>query len=74
MLEFEVEEPTLIQKVIESVAQVCQEANVDISASGLSLSGMDAAHVSLVKLELHKSFFSRFRADQSCSLGIHFPT
>ncbi|MEN2497904.1 MAG: hypothetical protein MHMPM18_002234 [Marteilia pararefringens] len=74
MLEFSLDDPTVLQRVADSISQVCQEANLECSASGLSLSGMDAGHISLAKLILKSDFFRSYRCDRSCTLGIHFTT
>jgi len=74
MLEFSVDDCAKLKLVIEAVGLVCQEANLDCTPNGVSLSGMDSGHVSLAKLELKPNFFTEYRCDAACTLGLHFTT
>jgi len=74
MLELTVDDAFRLKQVIEAIGLVCQEANLDCTPNGISLAGMDSGHVSLANLNLKPGFFTTYRCDAACTLGLHFPT
>jgi proliferating cell nuclear antigen len=63
----------LLKKILEAVKDLITDANIDCSATGLSLQAMDTSHVSLVSLLLRSDGFEHFRCDRNVSLGINLP-
>lgn len=48
-----------------------QEANFEVSTTGISLQAMDSSHVPLVSLNLRADGFDHFRCDRSFSMGMN---
>ena len=57
--------------MLEATRELIQEANFEVSTSGISLQAMDSSHVSLVSLNLRADGFDHFRCDRSFSMGMN---
>ena len=62
---------SLLKRLIESIRELVNEADFDVSSTGISLQAMDPNHVSLVSLNLRAEGFQHFHCDCSLSLGIN---
>ncbi len=62
--------PGLLSRVIEIISELVMEVRVKVNDSGLSITAMDPANVSLVKFVLPKSAFSAFETGEEV-LGIN---
>merc|ERR1719329_1708033 len=71
MFEARLAQGSLLKKLIESIRELVNEANFDVSSTGISLQAMDTSHVSLVSLIMRDDGFEHFRCDRSISLGIN---
>ena len=49
--------------------ELIQEANFEVSGTGISLQAMDSSHVSLVAMNLRSDGFEHYRCDRSFSMG-----
>jgi hypothetical protein len=70
MLEARLQQGSLLKRIVDALKDLVNEANVECSASGLSLQAMDTAHVCLVTLELRADGFELYRCDRTRTLGI----
>ena len=64
------ENPGLLARVIEVISELVTEVRIKVNESGLSITAMDPANVSMVAFMLPKSSFSRFEAENEV-LGIN---
>ena len=70
MFEARLVQGSLIKKIVEAMKDLVTDANIDCSASGLSMQAMDSSHVSLCALLMRSDGFDHFRCDRNISLGI----
>jgi len=61
-----------LKKLVEAMKDLVTDANLDCSASGISLQAMDSSHVSLCAVMLRADLFDHYRCDRSVALGINF--
>ena len=59
------------KKVVEAMKDLVTDANLDCSASGLSLQAMDSSHVSLCALLMRSDGFDHYLCDRNISLGLN---
>jgi proliferating cell nuclear antigen len=71
MFEARLVQGSLIKKIVEAMKDLVTDANIDCSASGLSMQAMDSSHVSLCALLMRSDGFDHFRCDRNISLGIN---
>jgi proliferating cell nuclear antigen len=64
------ENPGLLARVIEIISEIVTEVRIKVNESGLSITAMDPANVSLVSFVLPKSSFSQFETGEEV-LGIN---
>ena len=64
------ENPTLLGKVIEIISELVTEVRIKVDPTGMSITAMDPANVSMVRFVLPKSSFSRFEAGNDV-LGVN---
>ena len=64
-------DPRWPPQVLEAIKELIQEANFEVSTSGLSMQAMDSSHVSLVALTLRSDGFEHYRCDRSFSMGMN---
>jgi proliferating cell nuclear antigen len=71
MFEAELEQASLLKKIVEAVKDLVTDASFDCSAAGLSMQAMDSSHVALCHLMLKYEGFDSFRCDRDQSLGLN---
>lgn len=71
MFEASFAQGSVLKKLVDALKDLVQDANFDISSSGISLQAMDSSHVCLVSLNLKEDGFEHFRCDRNMSMGIH---
>lgn len=71
MFEARLVQGSLFKKIIESLKDLVENANLDCANTGLSLQAMDTSHVSLCALLLRSDGFDHFRCDRNMSLGLN---
>jgi proliferating cell nuclear antigen len=64
------ENPILLCKVIEIISELVTEVRIKVNESGLSITAMDPANVSLVSFKLPRNSFSQFEVDNEV-IGIN---
>jgi proliferating cell nuclear antigen len=64
-------EGNLLKKIIDSIKDLVNDINLDITGSGISLQAMDSSHVALVTLQLNYDGFEDFRCDKQMTVGIN---
>ncbi|MES1914915.1 MAG: hypothetical protein MHM6MM_006937, partial [Cercozoa sp. M6MM] len=70
MFEATISQAVVFKKVIEAIKDLITDANFDCGSGGISLQGMDAAHIALVELQLRSTGFEPYRCDQPLALGL----
>ena len=48
MFEAKLSDGTVLKRIVDSIKDLVQDVNLDISATGISLQAMDSSHVALV--------------------------
>lgn len=71
MFEAKLSDGYIFKKIIESVKDIVDIANFNISSQGLQVQAMDSSHVALVSLKLSKEGFETYRCDSPQVLGIN---
>ena len=66
----ELQNPALLSRAVEIISELVNEVRIKVNESGLSISAMDPANVSMVGFRLPKSSFSKFEAGAE-TLGIN---
>ncbi|MEK6841870.1 MAG: proliferating cell nuclear antigen (pcna) [Nanoarchaeota archaeon] len=64
------ENPALLSRVVEIISELVTEVRIKVNESGLSITAMDPANVSMVRFMLPRSSFSMFETDNEV-LGIN---
>eukprot|EP00941_MAST-03F_sp_MAST-3F-sp1_P000084 g84.t1 len=72
MFEARFQEGAILKKLVDALKDIVQDANLDCSASGISLQAMDSSHVSLCAVMLRSDLFDHYRCDRTVALGINF--
>eukprot|EP01100_Stratorugosa_tubuloviscum_P010264 TRINITY_DN4384_c0_g1_i1.p1 TRINITY_DN4384_c0_g1~~TRINITY_DN4384_c0_g1_i1.p1 ORF type:complete len:274 (+),score=140.68 TRINITY_DN4384_c0_g1_i1:42-824(+) len=70
MFEARLNQAALLKKILDAIHSLVNDANFEISSTGISLQCMDSSHVSLVSLLLRSDGFEHFRCDRNLTLGI----
>jgi len=70
MLEARLLQGSLLKKVVDALKELVTEANLECSASGISMQAMDQSHVCLVTLMLRADGFESYRCDVGRMLGV----
>lgn len=60
----------LFRKIVESAADIVDDADIKISQEGLSLQFMDVMNVAMMDVFLSNSLFDEFRCDKQLTLGL----
>ena len=63
-------EGNILKKLIESIKDVVNNVNIDVSDEGLSFQAMDLSHVALVTLSLKADGFQEYKSHKNQSLGV----
>lgn len=71
MFEAKLTDGYIFKKIIESIKEVVEEANLYISKEGVIMRAMDSSHVALVCLNLSKEGFESYRCDKDQVIGIN---
>ncbi|XP_020086167.1 proliferating cell nuclear antigen-like [Ananas comosus] len=71
MLELRLVQGSLLNKVLEAIRELVNDANFDCSATGFSLQAMDSSHVALVALLLRSEGVEHYRCDRNLSMGMN---
>lgn len=71
MFEARLKQANILKKIVDAIRDLVNEANFDVSSTGMQLQAMDTSHVSLVALLLKGSEFDHYRCDRSLSLGLN---
>lgn len=61
----------VFKKVIDSIKELCQEANFECTSEGIECQSMDASHVALVSLSLKSEGFAEFECSEDITLGLN---
>jgi len=64
------ENPLLLSRVVDIISELVTEVRIKVNDSGLSITAMDPANVSMVHFVLPKSSFSQFETDSEV-LGVN---
>lgn len=71
MFEAKIEKASVLKKIIEAIKELVTDAKFECTSSGISLQALDAAHVSLIALNLSAEGFEDYRCDRNISLGLN---
>jgi proliferating cell nuclear antigen len=71
MFEAKIVSGSLLKKIVEAMKDLVTDANLECSASGITMQAMDSSHVSLVSLNLKATGFDTYRCDRNISLGLN---
>ena len=71
MFEAKLSDGSILKRIVESIKDIINDVNIDISPSGIALQAMDSSHVALVSLSLSQNGFETYRADQNMVLGVN---
>uniref|UniRef100_A0A6U0TM54 DNA sliding clamp PCNA n=1 Tax=Polytomella parva TaxID=51329 RepID=A0A6U0TM54_9CHLO len=74
MFEARLTQASLLKKLVDALKELIQEANFNVSNTGMCLQAMDTSHVCLVAFMLREDGFDGnpgFRCDRDMSLGMH---
>jgi len=71
MFEARLKKASTLKKLLDAMKDLVNDANFDVTSTGIALQAMDTSHVSLVALNLRKEGFDLFRCDRNISLGIN---
>lgn len=65
---------TLIKRILESLSELVEQAEIKASSKGLSIQVMDLMHVALADVFLSHSMFTRYRCDRDITIGVQLKT
>lgn len=71
MFEAQVAQGVMWKKIVEAVKELVQEANLQVTVSGLGIQAMDSAHVALVSLSLRGGGFALYECARNAMLGLN---
>jgi len=61
----------VFKQIIDSIANLVNDVNVDCSKEEISIQCLDSAHVSLVSVSLSCAVFEHYRCDRALTLGFN---
>jgi proliferating cell nuclear antigen len=61
---------TILKRIVDSIKDLVQDVNLDISSSGISLQAMDSSHVALVQLHLAHTGFQTYTVERNMTIGL----
>ena len=70
MFEAKLSDGTVLKRIVDSIKDLVQDVNLDISATGISLQAMDSSHVALVQMHLDRAGFSQYRIEKNVTIGV----
>lgn len=71
MLEAQLDQSSLLKKVVDAIKDLVQDCNFDCNDSGIALQAMDNSHVALVSMMLKADAFMPYRCDRNVALGVN---
>jgi proliferating cell nuclear antigen len=71
MFEARLVDGVILRQIMDSVKDLVRDANMDVTEEELQIQCMDAAHVSLIDVQLSAAAFDQFRCDKAMSLGFN---
>lgn len=71
MFEACVAQGSLWKKLIDSIKDLVNEANLDCGPGGISIQALDTSHVALVNLVLHADGFQTYQCERNNILGLN---
>jgi len=71
MFEARLVQGKVFKQIIEAIKDLIQDANIDCSATEMSMQAMDSSHVSLVQFTLRETGFDHYRCDRPITLGFN---
>lgn len=70
MFEAKLQDGTVLKRIVDSIKDLVQDVNLDISASGISLQAMDSSHVALVQMQLDRAGFANYSIEKNLTIGL----
>lgn len=64
------EDGSTFHKIVESIKDVSNECNFDFTKKGIIVQAMDASHLCLVLLCIHKDDIDEYQCNTHCQIGI----
>lgn len=64
----------LIKRILESLGELVEQAEIKASERGLSIQVMDLMHVALADIFLSSSMFTKYRCDRDITIGVQLKT
>uniref|UniRef100_A0A7S4JDY6 DNA sliding clamp PCNA n=1 Tax=Odontella aurita TaxID=265563 RepID=A0A7S4JDY6_9STRA len=71
MFEARLSQGRIFKSLIDSIKDLVQDANLEVTEDEISIQAMDSSHVSLVAVSLRSGGFDHFRCDRPLSLGFN---
>jgi proliferating cell nuclear antigen len=71
MFEAQLAQAATLKKIVEALATLVKDVNLECNEDGMSLQAMDSSHVSLCALALRLEAFQHFRCDKALALGLN---
>ncbi|KAL1689911.1 proliferating cell nuclear antigen, N-terminal domain-containing protein [Schizophyllum commune] len=71
MLEAQLNEASILKKVLDSIKELVTDANFECNDEGINLQAMDNSHVALVSVKLERVGFANYRCDRPIPLGVN---
>lgn len=70
MFEAKFAECSVFRKIIDSMKDLVQKANIEVNSKGISIQSLDSCHIALVQLKVREKAFINFMCLKELSLGI----
>ena len=65
---------SVLKRVTDAVREVLTEATLECTPEGICMQAMDAAHISLVSMNLRADGFEHYRCEEPLSIGLNLPS
>ncbi|KAM0672393.1 putative proliferating cell nuclear antigen [Ordospora colligata] len=65
---------SLVKRVVESLSELVEQAEIKVSGRGMSIQVMDVMHVALADVFLPASMFTKYRCDRDLAIGVQLKT
>jgi len=72
MLEIEIDDARYWKNCVDSIVNLIDEGNFEITANGISLKAMDPSQIAMVCFSIPKSSFGKYKVDETTKVGINF--
>lgn len=70
MFEARMNDVTVLKKIVESIKDIINIVNIEVSPTDMSFQAMDLSHVALVALKLRAEGFQYYKVEKNIPLGI----